>query len=58
MKEENNYYKGYTETDNRIDYLKYGLFNEYGLNFDRCKKYYKEEDIIKKKCNIKKSSGK
>ena len=58
MKEENNYNRGYSETENSLDYIKYGLLNEYGLNLDRWNKCYKEEDIIKKKCNIKKSSGK
>lgn len=58
MQEENGYYKGYTETGNNLDYLKYGLFNQYGLNLDRWNKCYKEEDIIKRKCNIKKNSGK
>ena len=43
---------------NRKDYLKYGLLNEYGLNLDRINNYYKEENIIKRKCNIKKNSGK
>ena len=51
--EENNYFRGYTESDNRLDYLKYGLFNEFGLNLDRCKNGYKEDNIIRKKCNIK-----
>ena len=58
MQKENGYQKGYTETGNRMDYLKYGLMNDYGINLDRTNKCYKEEDIIKKKCNIKKSRGK
>ena len=58
MKEGNSYYKSYTETNNSLDYKKYGLLNEYGLNIDRNTEYYKEENIIKKKCNIKKNSGK
>lgn len=56
MKETNSYYKGYVENDNRLDYLKYGLLNEYGLNLDRNINYYDEEQIIKKKCNIKKNA--
>ncbi len=56
MKETNSYYKGYVESDNRLDYLKYGLLNEYGLNLDRNINYYDEEQIIKKKCNIKKNA--
>lgn len=58
MKEENNYLKGYMETNNTLDYKKYGLLNDYGLNLDRCNKCYNEENIIKKKCNITKNSGK
>ena len=58
MKEENNYNRGYSETENSLDYIIYGLLNEYGLNLDRQNKCYKEEDIIKRKCNIKRNSGK
>ena len=58
MKEENGYNRGYTQTESNLDYLKYGLLNEYGLNLDRTNKCYKEEDIIKRKCNIKKNGGK
>ncbi len=58
MKETNNYFKGYTETNNSLEYKKYGLFNEYGLNLDRSKTYYNEDNIIKKKCNITKNNGK
>lgn len=58
MKDENSYFKGYTESDNTLDYKKYGLLNDFGLNLDRTSKCYKEEDIIKRKCNLKKSSGK
>ncbi len=58
VKEENNYGRGYTETENSLEYKKFGLLNEYGLNIDRSNKCYKEEDIIKKKCNIKRNSGK
>lgn len=53
MKSENSYNQGYNFNDNSIDYLKYGIFNEYGLNIDRCLSYYDEEKIIKKRCNIK-----
>ena len=58
MKEENIYYIGYSDTEYSLDYIKYGLLNEYGLNLDRQNKCYKEEDIIKRKCNIKRNSGK
>ena len=40
MKETNSYYKGYIESDNRLDYLKYGLLNEYGLNSKALEKQY------------------
>lgn len=56
--EQNSYFRGYTESDNRLDYLKYGLLNDFGLNLDRYKSDYKEDNIIKKKCNINKNSGK
>ena len=42
MKETNSYYKGYIESDNRLDYLKYCLINEYCLNLDRNNNYYYE----------------
>ena len=51
MKEINNYYKSYNESKKRIDFLKYGLFNERGINIDSNLKYYNEEDIIKPKYN-------
>ena len=58
MKEIDKYYQGYTESDDTLAFKKHGLLNEYGLNLDRSKKYYNESEIIKRKCNIKKSSGK
>ena len=58
MKSVNNYNRGYTETENSLDYLKYGLLNNYGPDLDRMPKYYNEENIIKKRCNIKKNRGK
>ena len=58
MNKEDYYKMGFTDTGNYLDYLKYGLLNEYGLNLDRINNYYKEENIIKRKCNIKKNSGK
>ncbi len=58
MNKQNGYKEGYTETLNSLDYKKYGLLNEYGYNIDRSSKSYHEDDIIKKKCNIKKSSRK
>ncbi|MCM1053035.1 MAG: hypothetical protein NC483_03590 [Ruminococcus sp.] len=52
MKEINGYYKGFNSSDKRIDYLKYGLFNEYGLDLEKDSiSYYNEEKIIKTSCN-------
>ncbi len=49
MREVNLYYQGYFETDKKIDYLKYGLLNEYGYNMGlKPKEYYNEDKIIKK----------
>ena len=58
MKEIDKYYQGYTDSDDTLEFKKHGLLNEYGLNLDRTKKYYNESDIIKRKCNIQKGSGK
>lgn len=58
MKEVNLYYKGYSDSNNRIDYLKYGLLNEFGYNMGlKPKEYYDENKIIKKVCNHKKASS-
>ena len=46
------YFEAYSESDNRMDYLKYGLLNEYGYNINRMEKEsYNEDKIIKKMCN-------
>lgn len=56
MKEVNKYFQGYKESTNRIDYLKYGLLNDYGYNIDRTtKEQYNEEEITKRVCNIRKN---
>ncbi len=56
MKEINCYYKGYSESNNRIDYLKYGLLNEYGNELERKdKEFYNEDKIIKVFGNHKRS---
>ncbi len=48
MKEVNGYYKGFRGNDNRLDYLKYGLLNEFGFDFDSSvKEGYNEDKIIK-----------
>ena len=50
MKEINAYFKGYNGSQDKLDYLKYGLFNDRGLNLGSINEY-NEEEIIKKKCN-------
>lgn len=56
MKDVNLYYRGYSKSDNRMDFLKYGVLNEFGYNFGLEKmEFYNEEKIIKKVCNHKKS---
>ena len=51
MKNVNHYYKGYKESDSKINYIKYGLLNEFGYNIDsNPKEEYNEEKIIKKIC--------
>lgn len=53
MREINGYYGGYNNSEERIDYLKYGLLNEYGINLEsNSKSSYNEDSIIKKKCNL------
>lgn len=52
MNNSKGYFKSYDESDNRIDYIKYGLLNEYGYNTDRKENQgYNEDKIIKKMCN-------
>ena len=52
MKEVNGYYSTYSENDRRIDFLKYGLLNEFGPSLNRkTKETYCENKIIKKECN-------
>lgn len=50
MKEINRYYKSFSETNKKSDYLKYGLLNEYGPSLDESnKEVYNEEEIMKRK---------
>ncbi len=52
MKNLNKYYTSYNGNENRIDYLKYGLLNEYGYSPDNKEpNYYNENNIIKTNCN-------
>ncbi len=54
MKDVNAYYTSFNNTNNKKDYLKYGLMNEFGSNLEQSnRKKYKEEDIIKTNCNHK-----
>lgn len=48
MKEVNCYYKGYSENNNKIDYIKYGLLNEFGNDLERKNvEVYNEDKITK-----------
>ncbi len=50
MKEIDRYYKSFSETNKNIDYLKYGLLNEYGPNLEAAnKEVYNEDEIMKRK---------
>ena len=50
MINKNSYSNSYQDNDNKIDYLKYGLTNEYGYSLIRkYKKIYNEEELIKKR---------
>ncbi|MCI8671729.1 MAG: hypothetical protein HFI36_06875 [Bacilli bacterium] len=52
MKDVNCYYEGFVESDKRIDFLKYGLLNDFGPNLEKNKNnIYNEDKIIKKVCN-------
>ncbi len=51
MKEINGYYTSYSDSNNNLAFLKYGLLNEYGPSFKENKSYYNEDDIIKHKCH-------
>lgn len=51
MKEVNGYLKGFNNSNKRIDYLKYGLLNDYGLDLDSSLNFYNEEAIIKTNCD-------
>lgn len=51
MKNINKYSTSYQESNNHLDYLKYGLLNEYGPSLNSYdKQSFNEEDIVKKKC--------
>ncbi len=50
MKEVNGYYKGYSNSTDRLNFLKFGVLNEFGLDLGYSKKYYHEDDIVKHKC--------
>jgi len=50
MKEVNGYYKGYGNSSDKLNFLKFELLNEFGPNMGSSKKYYQEDDIVKNKC--------
>ena len=48
MKTSNKYYFSYSDNNKKIDYLKYGINNEFGYNlFTKEKEEYDEEKITK-----------
>lgn len=48
MTNKNRYYEGYNGSDNRIEFLKYGLSNEFGYNLNyNQKEQYNENKIVK-----------
>ncbi len=51
MKEVNRYYEGYQDSSNKIEYLKFGLLNEFGHSERGNSNYYDEEKIIKTRYN-------
>ena len=52
MKDVNCYYEGFVESDKRIDFLKYGLLNDFGPNLEKNKNnIYNEDKIAPSKIN-------
>ena len=58
MLNRDSYYNTYNFSNDRINFLKYGLINEYGFQDSRVNFEYCENAIIKKKCHIKKTPNK
>jgi len=59
MEQINGYYGSYNETGKHIDYIRYGLLNEFGYNINRKEREcYNEDKIIKKTCNMKNHKNK
>ena len=54
MQERNKYYQGFSGTEEKIDYLKYGLFNDRGFNLDSSIK--KNRDVLKTNCDLKRKN--
>ena len=50
MLNRNAYSNAYQETDDKINFLKFGLLNEYGEERERLNTKYNENIIIKRKC--------
>ena len=55
MQERNKYYQGFSGTEEKIDYLKYGLFNDRGFNLDSSIK--KNRDVLKTNCDLKRKNS-
>ncbi len=48
MRLNNRYFQGFRGDEEKIDYLKYGLFNERGYNIDACRKdEYNPDKVMK-----------
>jgi hypothetical protein len=48
MKNKNQYYEGFNGSEEKIDFLKHGILNDYGLNINHnTKEIYNENKIIK-----------
>ncbi len=50
MLNKNDYANAYQENNDQINFLKFGLLNEYGEQIERFRESYNINDIIKKRC--------
>lgn len=50
MKSVNGYYKGYSNNDDKLNFLKFEILNEFGPSLRCSKNIYQEDSIVKKKC--------
>ncbi len=53
----NKYYQGFSGNEEKIDYLKYGLFNERGFNIDSSgKEKYDNKKVLRTNCDLRKKN--